>query len=129
MDNALVNILMLVHLVWWPVSKLANAVRCILSPLLHAVLFLLSPIWIVGGFLLLPFIHLAKGLFYIITLPLQVKWLERIEVCHFCEYTNKGATLRLPDRLHLPWNRRPHRMHDWRCPLLHLQLLIIVPQH
>lgn len=83
MDKALGDFVFVVHLAWWPISKLINAFRIALTPVLHAAIFLLSPIWIVGGFLLLPFIHLAKGLFYIITLPLQVKWLERIEV----EYT------------------------------------------
>ena len=80
MDKALNNFISVVHVVWWPISKLLNAFRIVLSPVLHVVVFLLSPIWIVGGFLLLPFIHLAKGLFHIVTLPLQVKWLERIEV-------------------------------------------------
>ncbi|KAF2630366.1 hypothetical protein BU25DRAFT_256988 [Macroventuria anomochaeta] len=82
MDKALVNFLTVVQLVWWPLRKLTNAIRFIVSPVLHAVVFILSPIWIVGSFMLLPFIHLAKGLFHIITLPLQVKWLERIETLY-----------------------------------------------
>ncbi|KAJ4982670.1 hypothetical protein SVAN01_11843 [Stagonosporopsis vannaccii] len=82
MDKALVNTLYVVHLVWWPISKLTGAVRFLLSPVLHAAVFILSPIAIVARFLLLPFIHLAKGLFYLVTLPLQVKWLERIETLY-----------------------------------------------
>lgn len=81
MDKAVGNIVFVVQLVWWPLSKSINAIRIILSPILHTTIFLLSPIWIVGSFLLLPFVHLVKGLFHIITLPLQVRWLERIEVC------------------------------------------------
>ena len=80
MDKVLNNFFVFVQVIWWPISKLTNTFRIILSPVLHVVIFLLSPIWIVGGFLLLPFIHLTKGLFNIVTLPLQVKWLERIEV-------------------------------------------------
>lgn len=80
MDKVLVNLLTLAHIIWWPISKLINAFRAILLPVARAVIFLLSPIWLVGNFLLLPFIHLAKALYHIVTFPLQVKWLERIEV-------------------------------------------------
>ncbi|KAJ4353157.1 hypothetical protein N0V95_003629 [Ascochyta clinopodiicola] len=82
MDKARVNVSILVQLISWPTTKLIHALRFILSPLIHAIIFLLSPIWILGRFLLLPFIHLAKGLFHVITLPLQVKWLERIETIY-----------------------------------------------
>jgi hypothetical protein len=81
MDNALVKSLTVVHLLWWPISKLINLVRVVLSPPLRLLVFLLSPIWIVGSFLVLPFVHLVRGLYHVVTLPLQVKWLERIEVC------------------------------------------------
>lgn len=81
MEKALGNVVFAVQLVWWPISKSINAIRIVLSPVLYAIVFLLSPIWVVGSFLLLPFIHLAKGIYHIVTLPLQVKWLERIEVC------------------------------------------------
>lgn len=80
MDNALVKFLTVVHLIWWPISKLINTVRILLSPVLRLVIVLLSPIRIVGGFLLLPFVHLVKALYNTVTIPLQVKWLERIEV-------------------------------------------------
>lgn len=80
MDDALIKFLTVVHLVWWPISKLINAVHIVLSPVLRLVVFLLSPIWIVGSFLVLPFVHLVRGSCYIVTLPLQVNWLERIEV-------------------------------------------------
>lgn len=80
MEEAPFNFFIAVQLVWWPFSKLLNAVRVLLSPFFYTIVFLVSPIWIVGTFLLLPFVHLAKGLFHIITVPLQVKWLERIEV-------------------------------------------------
>jgi hypothetical protein len=80
MDGALVKFLTVVNLVWWPISKLIATVRIVLSPILRLVVFLLSPIWIVGSFLVLPFVHLARGLYHTLTLPLQVKWLERIEV-------------------------------------------------
>lgn len=69
---------------WWPFSKCISGVQIVLTPVLRLVLVLLSPIWAVaslGGFLLLPLVHLAKGLLNIVTFPLQVKWLERIEVC------------------------------------------------
>jgi hypothetical protein len=79
-NPVLVNSLIAVQVVWWPISKLIAALQFVLVPILRAVLFLLSPIWTVGTFLLLPFIHLAKGLYTVVTLPLQVKWLERIEV-------------------------------------------------
>ncbi|KAF1933672.1 uncharacterized protein M421DRAFT_1051 [Didymella exigua CBS 183.55] len=82
MDNALVKFLTIVHLVWWPISKLITTVRILLSPLLRLVVFLLSPIWVVGSFLVLPFVHLVRGLYHIFTLPLQVKWLERIETLY-----------------------------------------------
>lgn len=81
MDDALVKFLTVVNLVWWPISKLINTVRILLSPVVRLAVFLLSPIWIVGSFLVLPFVHLLKGLYHILTLPLQVKWLERFEVC------------------------------------------------
>lgn len=80
MDNALAKFLTVVDLIWWPINKLINAGRIVLSPILRLVVFFLSPIWIVGSFLVLPIVHLVRGLFRIITLPLQVKWLERIEV-------------------------------------------------
>jgi len=80
MDGALIKFLTVVNLVWWPISKLVNTIRIVLTPILHFVVFLLSPTWIVGSFLVLPFIHLVRGLYHIVTLPLQVKWLERIEV-------------------------------------------------
>lgn len=80
MDDTAVTFLTVVQWVWWPISKLAGAVLFLLAAVLHLVLVLVSPITTVGGFLLLPFIHLAKGLFYVVTLPLQVQWLERIEV-------------------------------------------------
>ncbi len=79
-NAALVHFLIGVHFVWWPISKLISAISIVLTPLIRGVVFLLSPIWIVASFLLLPFIHLARGLFTVITLPFQVKWLERIEV-------------------------------------------------
>ncbi|XPS99228.1 hypothetical protein M3J09_008407 [Ascochyta lentis] len=82
MDKPWLNLSVFVHLVCWPITKLLHALRFLLSPVLHAVVFLISPIWILGRFLLLPFIHLAKALFHIITLPLQVKWLERIETIY-----------------------------------------------
>ncbi|KAF1362106.1 hypothetical protein EJ07DRAFT_163972 [Lizonia empirigonia] len=82
MDKALADFVFVVQLAWWPITKLINAFRIALMPVLHAAIFLLSPTWIVGGFLLLPFMHLAKALFCIITLPLQVKWLERIETLY-----------------------------------------------
>lgn len=94
MDDALVKFLTVVHLLWWPCSKLINTVRIVLSPFLHLIVFLLSPIWIVGGFLILPFIHLFKGLYHIVTLPLQVKWLERIEVCYLFQEQERGTWLR-----------------------------------
>lgn len=92
MDNALVKFLTVVHLIWWPINKLINAVRTVLSPILRLVVFFLSPIWIVGSFLVLPFVHLVRGLYRIITLPLQVKWVERIEVCP-CSNYGKGELL------------------------------------
>ncbi|KAJ4335904.1 hypothetical protein N0V87_005760 [Didymella glomerata] len=82
MDGALVKFLTVVNLVWWPISKLIATVRIVLSPILRLVVFLLSPIWIVGSFLVLPFVHLARGLYHTLTLPLQVKWLERIETLY-----------------------------------------------
>lgn len=81
MDGALVKFLTVVNLVWWPIGKLINTIQSILSPILRLVVLLFSPIWIVGSFLVLPFVHLVKGLYHVITLPLTVKWLERIEVC------------------------------------------------
>lgn len=81
MDAALVDFLAVAQLAWWPISKCIFAVQVVLSLLLHVVIRLLSPFWIVGSFLLLPFVHLARGLFHVVTFPLQVKWLERIEVC------------------------------------------------
>ena len=81
MDGPLVKFLTVVNLVWWPMGKLINTIQSILSPILRLVVFLLSPIWIVSSFLVLPFVHLVKGLYHVITLPLTVKWLERIEVC------------------------------------------------
>ncbi|KZM19505.1 uncharacterized protein EKO05_0003004 [Ascochyta rabiei] len=82
MDTARVNVSILVQLVSWPTTKLIHALRFLLSPLLHAIVFVLSPIWILARFLLLPFLHLAKRLFHVITLPLQLKWLERIETIY-----------------------------------------------
>ncbi|KAF3035643.1 hypothetical protein E8E11_004500 [Didymella keratinophila] len=82
MDGALIKLLTVVNLVWWPISKLINTTRIVLSPILQLVVFLLSPIWIVGSFLVLPFIHLVRGLYHVVTLPLQVKWLERIETLY-----------------------------------------------
>ncbi|KAJ4405454.1 hypothetical protein N0V91_005194 [Didymella pomorum] len=82
MDGALVKFLTVVNLVWWPISKLINTIQSILSPILRLVVLLFSPIWIVGSFLVLPFVHLVKGLYHVITLPLTVKWLERIETLY-----------------------------------------------
>ncbi|KAH6622211.1 hypothetical protein C7974DRAFT_414869 [Boeremia exigua] len=82
MDKPLANLLAVVQLLCLPITKLLHAVRFVLSPILRLVLFLLSPIAIVGGFVLLPFVHLAKGLFHVVTLPLQVEWLERIETLY-----------------------------------------------
>src|SRR5690242_14359493 len=100
MDKAIVNTLAVVQWLWWPISKLIGALRFLLSPVLHAVLFILSPIAIVAGFLLLPFIHLAKGLFYLVTLPLQVKWLERIEVSS-CMNTGLAASAKINQTLYI----------------------------
>ncbi len=80
MDQILVNVLVVVRLAWWPFGKFFSAVRLVLSPVLHTILLLLTPVAVVGRFVLLPFIHLIRALFFAITLPLQVQWLERIEV-------------------------------------------------
>ncbi|KAF2999204.1 hypothetical protein E8E13_000128 [Curvularia kusanoi] len=89
MDPTLVDFLAVAQLAWWPVSKSLYALsKCIyalqfvLLVALRVVLVLLSPIWNVISFLLLPFVHLAKGLFTVVTFPLQVKWLERIETLY-----------------------------------------------
>jgi hypothetical protein len=81
MDVSLIDFLAVARLAWWPISKCIFAVQAVLLLLLNVIIRLLSPFWIVGSFLLLPFVHLAKGLFHVVTFPLQVKWLERIEVC------------------------------------------------
>ncbi|OSS43667.1 hypothetical protein B5807_11561 [Epicoccum nigrum] len=82
MDAALVDFLAVARLAWWPISRCIFAVRVVLSLLLNIINRLLSPFWIVGSFLLLPFTHLAKGLFHVVTFPLQAKWLERIETLY-----------------------------------------------
>lgn len=82
MDAVLVDFLAVARLAWWPISKCIFAVQVVLSLLLNVIIRLLSPFWVVGSFLLLPFIHLAKALFYVVTFPLQVKWLERIETLY-----------------------------------------------
>ena len=72
-----------VQLIWWPLSKCVFVLRLVLAPILRLIPVLLSPVWAIGSvlvFLCLPFIHLVKGLFNVITSPLQVEWLERIEV-------------------------------------------------
>ena len=69
MPDALALVFLALHVLSWPIVKLANAV-----------IILVSPIWALVAFLLLPFIHLARVFVNIASFPLKTQWLERIEV-------------------------------------------------
>jgi hypothetical protein len=56
------------YIIWWPIRQI-----------LKSVVFLLTPLWTLASFILLPFAHLARTIFNIITFPFSVQWLDRIE--------------------------------------------------
>jgi hypothetical protein len=57
------------YIVWWPIKQI-----------LKSIVVLLTPLWTLAGFILLPFVHLARTVSNIITFPFSVQWLDRIEV-------------------------------------------------
>jgi uncharacterized membrane protein YccF (DUF307 family) len=69
MANVRAILLVSLHVIWWPFSKLFKGIA-----------FLLAPLWTLASFVLLPFIHLAHTVINIVTFPFSVQWLERIEV-------------------------------------------------
>jgi hypothetical protein len=69
MPDALAIVFLVVHILLWPLVKLANAV-----------IIILSPVWTLAAFLLLPFIHIARVFVNIASFPFTTQWLERIEV-------------------------------------------------
>ncbi|CAO2649635.1 Nn.00g070200.m01.CDS01 [Neocucurbitaria sp. VM-36] len=71
MADALTIVFLILHIIWWPISKLINIT-----------VILLSPIWNVARFLSLPFIHLGHTIISILSFPFRTKWLERFETLY-----------------------------------------------
>ncbi|KAH7357443.1 hypothetical protein BKA66DRAFT_574440 [Pyrenochaeta sp. MPI-SDFR-AT-0127] len=71
MADALTIVFIILHLVWWPVSKLIRLIA-----------ILLSPIWVLGSFLLLPFIHLGHTIINVVSFPFSLQWRERFETLY-----------------------------------------------
>ncbi|KAF1947134.1 hypothetical protein EJ02DRAFT_450099 [Clathrospora elynae] len=71
MASAVTIVFIILHLIWWPISKLITII-----------IALLSPFYTVLGFILLPFIHLGHTIIRLISLPFSVKWVERVETVY-----------------------------------------------
>ncbi|KAF2854360.1 hypothetical protein T440DRAFT_273728 [Plenodomus tracheiphilus IPT5] len=71
LQQALTVLFVVLHIIWWPISKL-----------LASLVFVLSPFYRVALFLLLPFIHAGQVVINILSFPFSAKWLERIETLY-----------------------------------------------
>lgn len=86
MAGPLILVFTILHIVWWPISKLANVV-----------VVLLSPFCVLGSFLLLPFIHLAHVTLNVLSWPFRLQWLERLEVRHCIDcFTGRKTAMLTP---------------------------------
>lgn len=87
LDRALTVLFLILHILWWPLSKI-----------LAILLFILAPFYRVGVFLLLPFIHAGRTILNVLSFPFSVRWLERIEVHMATHSTLQTASILIPPR-------------------------------
>ncbi|KAF1850843.1 uncharacterized protein K460DRAFT_273551 [Cucurbitaria berberidis CBS 394.84] len=71
MADALTTVFIILHIIWWPLSKI-----------IKAIVILLTPFWIVATFLLLPFIHIGHAIINVLSFPFRLQWMERLETIY-----------------------------------------------